>query len=99
MELLIRVDVPKAMEPWQILNSQGNSPYAVQTLLGWVVNGPLSSAATDQHGRAVASVNRISVERLETLLRQQYRHDFPEKEYEEKPQMSVEDTKFMNMMS
>ncbi|KAK7926338.1 hypothetical protein WMY93_008648 [Mugilogobius chulae] len=87
------------MEPWQIINSQGNGPYAVRTLLGWVVNGPLNSAAVDRQGRPVASVNRISIESLETILRQQYSHDFPEKEYEERPQMSVEDTKFMNMMS
>lgn len=99
VELLIGVDVPKAMEPWQIINSQGNGPYAVRTLLGWVVNGPLNSSAVDQHGRPMASVNRISVEKLETLLMKQYQHDFPEKEYEEKPQMSVEDTRFMHMMS
>lgn len=83
VELLIGVDAPKAMEPWQIINSQGNGPYAVRTLLGWVVNGPLnSSSAMDRFGRPVASVNRISVEQLETLLIKQYHHDFPEKEYE-----------------
>lgn len=83
VELLIGVDAPKAMEPWQIINSQGNGPYAVRTLLGWVVNGPLnSSSAMDRFGRPVASVNRISVEQLETLLVNQYHHDFPEKEYE-----------------
>lgn len=25
------------MEPWQVINSQGEGPYAVRTLLGWVV--------------------------------------------------------------
>lgn len=87
------------MEPWQIINSQDNGPYAVRTRLGWVVNGPLNSAAVVYHGRPVASVNRISIEKLETLLKQQYSHDFPEKEYEERPQISVEDLQFINMMS
>ena len=45
IELLIGIDVPKAMEPWEIINSEGNGPYAVKTLFGWVVNGPLSSCS------------------------------------------------------
>lgn len=40
IELLMGIDVPKAMEPWDIINSQGNGPYAIKTLFGWVVNGP-----------------------------------------------------------
>lgn len=100
VELLIGVDVPKAMEPWQIINSQGNGPYAVRTLLGWVVNGPLSSTtAVDTFGRPVASVNRISIEQLEKLLVNQYHHDFPEREYEGKLQMSAEESKFMQLVS
>lgn len=34
VEMLIGMDVPKAMEPWQVLNSQNDGPYAVKTLLG-----------------------------------------------------------------
>ncbi|KAJ8372561.1 hypothetical protein AAFF_G00281380 [Aldrovandia affinis] len=37
IDLLIGINVPKAMEPWHIINSQGNGPYAVKTLFGWVV--------------------------------------------------------------
>lgn len=99
VELLIGVDVPKAMEPWQIINSQGNGPYAVRTLLGWVVNGPLTSSTMDNLGKPVASVNRNSVEQLENLLVNQYHHDFPEREYEGKPQMSAEEHKFMQLVS
>ena len=40
--LLIGVNCPKALEPWKIVNSEGNGPYAVQTRLGWVINGPLN---------------------------------------------------------
>lgn len=42
IELLIGVNAPKAMEPWRVVNSEGRGPYTVQTLLGWVINGPLS---------------------------------------------------------
>lgn len=41
VELLIGTNAPKLMEPWEIVNSQDDGPYAVKTLLGWVVNGPL----------------------------------------------------------
>jgi len=47
----------------------------------------------------VASVNRISIEPLENLLVNQYHHDFPEREYEGKLQMSVEESKFRQLVS
>lgn len=37
IELVIWVDFPKAMELWDMINSQGNKPYAVKTMFGWVV--------------------------------------------------------------
>ena len=40
VELLIGNNVPKAIEPWRVINSHGDGLYAVETLLGWVINGP-----------------------------------------------------------
>lgn len=40
LELLIGTNVPKVMEPWEVVHSMGDGPYAVRTLLGWVVSGP-----------------------------------------------------------
>ena len=98
VELLIGVDAPKVIEPWQIINSQVNGPYAVKTLLGWMVNGPLSSPATvDEHRRPVASANLISIEQLKTLIVNQYHRDHHERKYEGKPEMSAEDHKFMQL--
>lgn len=91
MDLLIGVNLPKAMEPWRVINSQGNGPYAVKTLLGWVVNGPLNVSTAVEQERTVASVNRISIVHIERLLERQYAHDFPEKDYEEKVEMSADD--------
>lgn len=39
--LLTVADVPKAMEPLQLVSSVDNGPYAVRTILGWTENGPL----------------------------------------------------------
>lgn len=36
--LLIGSNIPKAMEPWRIINSQGEGPYAVKTTLGWTIH-------------------------------------------------------------
>lgn len=95
IEILIGMDVPKAMEPWQVINSQGNGPYAVKTILGWVVNDPLNSDM-DESGTSVSD-NCISVDNLRDLLVRQYNQDFPEKEYEEKREMSREDGRFMDL--
>ncbi|XP_019633202.1 PREDICTED: uncharacterized protein LOC109476638, partial [Branchiostoma belcheri] len=89
--LLIGNNVQSAMEPWRIINSQEGGPYAIKTLLGWSVNGPLMGASDGK----MASVNRIS---LEQQLTQYFNNDFNEK-IEDKKEMSVEDQRFMNIMS
>lgn len=94
VELLIGVNIPKAMEPWQVINSQDDGPYAVKTLLGWVVNGPLGGfTAADDAGRQKVMANRISIASLEEFLMQQYNHDFSEKHYEERSEMSEEEVR------
>ena len=67
--LLIGANVPKAMEPWEVVSSVGNGPYAVRTKLGWTVNGPLreSCSWTDKRKPTKALANRISVASLESL--------------------------------
>ena len=61
IELLIGTDVPQAMEPWNIINSHKNGPYAVQTLLGWVVTGPLSVESAAEHAGPIAEIGRAHV--------------------------------------
>jgi len=95
VQLLIGTNASKLLEPWEVVNSQGDGPYAIRTLLGWVVNGSLGSYQNEQH---TARVNRISVESLEWLLEKQYLHDFNEKMSEDKEEMSREEAKFMEIM-
>lgn len=86
IELLIGTDIPRAMEPWHVINSKNNGPYAVKTLLGWVVSGPLKQghAAVEYVGPIAVTSNRISVMELKDLLIKQYNQDFCENKYEEK---------------
>lgn len=98
VDLLIGTNAPKLLEPWEVINSHGNGPYAIKTVLGWVVNGPLngnSGALEDELPSAM--VNRISVCKLEELLTSQYNQEFNERKLEEK-EMSREDLKFMEIM-
>lgn len=39
--LLVGCDVYKTMKPWEVIHSEDNGPYAVRTVLGWVINSPL----------------------------------------------------------
>lgn len=84
------------MKPWQVINSQEHGPYAVRTLLGWVINGPLEGCGKGEE-MATVTANRISLVDLQELLVSQYKTDFNKNGYEEKSEMSVEDKKFLNI--
>ena len=97
--LLIGANAPKALEPWKIVNSEGNGPYAVQTRLGWVINGPLGQEDSDDSDTASVQVNRISLGKLEEMLIKQYNQDFVEQHCDEHAELSVEDKQFMEILS
>lgn len=43
VELVIGTNASKLLEPWEVVNSHGDGPYAIRTLLGWVINGSIGS--------------------------------------------------------
>ncbi len=99
IELLIGTNAPKVIEPWEIINSQDDGPYAVKTLLGWVVNGPLRGGQMTGNAETSVYVNRISVANLEKLLISQYNQEFIEVTSEEKKELSMEDKKFLKIVN
>nr|XP_040024067.1 uncharacterized protein LOC120812302 [Gasterosteus aculeatus aculeatus] len=102
VDLLIGTDSPKVLEPWELINSQCGGPYAVRTRVGWVINGPLRAGNSEgtgvKSGCIVVTANHISVEHLESMLMQQYNHDFTERTSDEQLEMSREDIKFMKIV-
>ncbi len=65
VELLIGTNAPKILEPWEVVNSRGSGPYAVKTVLGFVVNGPLNgNSGVSEVELPLAMVNRISLCKL-----------------------------------
>lgn len=97
VELLIGLNVPKALEPIKVIPSEDGGPYAVQTMLGWTVNGPLGTEGGDCENLTVTA-NRISVVTLDELWKQQFQVDFPESSQEEQLGPSREDCQFMEMV-
>lgn len=69
IELLIGLNMPKALEPLQVIPSVDDGPYAVKTILGWTVNGPLGgdSSCETVSEQPQISVNRILVVSLDEL--------------------------------
>lgn len=100
--LLIGVNAYKAMEPWEIINSQNDGPYAVKTALGWVVNGPISRCQekeSDDGKRQSFLVNRISVISVEDMLMKHYNADFPERRCDDRREQSQHDKQFMHTVT
>lgn len=94
--LLIGTDAPKVIEPLEVINSKGDGPFAVRTRLGWIVNGPLGRHdGTEIACHQTVQCNRSSIAKVEQLLISQHNQDFSEKASEDKPEMSMEDRKFM----
>ncbi|GAA6232368.1 uncharacterized protein LOC120493481, partial [Lates japonicus] len=99
--LLIGANVPKAMEPLQVVNSVDSGPYAVRTILGWTVNGPLRGGSDIVETNILTGIvaNRISVAKLEELWQLQFKQDFPDAGQNEDTEMSKEDHQFISMVS
>ncbi|KAL0147628.1 hypothetical protein M9458_057070 [Cirrhinus mrigala] len=89
--------LPRYWNLGRSFNSCGTGPYAVKTVLGWVVKGPMNgnSGALGMELPTV-TVNQIAVSRLEEMLINQYNHDFIESAM--KKEMSREDIRFMEIM-
>ena len=89
--ILIGNNAHKAMEPWDVINSQDDGPYAIRTCLGWVVNGPVISGEK-------ARVNYITMQTIGDMLTSQFNHDFSERISEEKLEKSRDDHLFLNQL-
>ena len=59
MGLLIGVNCAEALEPKKVISSRDSGPYAVKTILGWCLVGPISYSS--KNGDKV-SCNCVSVE-------------------------------------
>ena len=94
VELLIGHDVPKALEPKEVRESQKGGPYATKTLLGWAINGPL-----ERNANVKRTSNFIQAD---TALDQQFQKfcnmEFNDSLLNNERAMSLEDKRALNIM-
>ncbi|KAK7944331.1 hypothetical protein WMY93_000059 [Mugilogobius chulae] len=98
IELLIGTNVPKALEPLEVVCSVNGGPFAIRTKLGWTVNGPLGEEC-GEGGQPTITVNRVSVVTLDELWQQQFKNDFPETILDEQLALSREDHQFLESVT
>ncbi|XP_015754707.1 PREDICTED: uncharacterized protein LOC107334288 [Acropora digitifera] len=94
MELLIGNDVPKALEPQEVQRSENGGPYAVRTLLGWTINGPLGRPS-----KSSRTTNRIQ---SHAALDEQFAHfcemEFNDSQFSIEKGMSQDDKRALAIM-
>ena len=98
--LLIGVNVPKAIEPWDVISSADEGPFAVKTALGWVINGPLDVGpdSSNYTYNTYVTVNRIDA-RLEEQVRYQFNQEFCERVIDDVPEPSMDDKRFLEFVT
>ncbi|PFX28559.1 hypothetical protein AWC38_SpisGene6728 [Stylophora pistillata] len=94
VELLIGSDVPKALEPQEVQRSEDGRPYAVRTLLGWTINGPLGRPS-----KSSRTTNRIQ---CHVLLDQQFARfcemEFNDSQFSIEKGLSQDDKRALSVM-
>ncbi|XP_064627990.1 uncharacterized protein LOC135487824 [Lineus longissimus] len=96
--LLIGINSPKAMEPFRVIPSDGNGPFAVKTRLGWAINGPLGDQDREDVGIGsivhIVQNTRVDTDLLAAVNRQ-VDYDFSERVVDEVEECSLEDKQFL----
>ncbi|XP_028402120.1 uncharacterized protein LOC114525110 [Dendronephthya gigantea] len=92
--LLIGNDVPKALEPKEVRESSGAGPYAVRTVFGWTINGPLGRNKTARRCANFIRSDHDLNEQFQTFCNM----EFNDSVYDTKLEMSVEDSRALGMM-
>ena len=98
--ILIGNNVPKATEPWEVVNSVGEGPYAVRSRLGWSVNGPLRAGSfVDGENSSVISCRLQVNSSLDSQLQKFFNLDFSDQYvFSDDKALSVEDKQFIDMV-
>ena len=92
--LLIDSDVPQAMQPKELRESKNGGPFAMRTVLGWMLSGPL--------GRKDTKVPTSNLIDTTANLSKQFEDfcnlEFNDSSYEPKMSMSQNDQRALNIM-
>ena len=92
ISLLIASDVPEALDPLEVKNSEHGGPYASRTRIGWVVNGPLGRYHQGSH--ATSFFVKADTE-LQRMVEDFYNLDFNESVADNRTELSQDGRRFM----
>ena len=97
--ILIRNNVPKATEPWEVVNSVGEGSCTVLSRLGWSVNGPLrAGSSVNGENSSVISCRPQVNSSLDSQLQKFFNLDFSDQYvFLGEKALSVEDKQFIDM--
>ncbi|XP_074624387.1 uncharacterized protein LOC141882335 [Acropora palmata] len=90
--LLIASDVPEALDPLEVKNSEHGGPYALRTRISWVVNGPLGRYHQGSH--ATSFFVKADTE-LQRMVEDFYNLDFNESVADNRTEFSQDEGRFM----
>lgn len=90
--LLIGNNVPKALEPLEVVNSQEDGPFACRSMLGWMVYG---CATNERYTSRIDSFRVCMKEDIQQQLDKLYNTDFSERLTDDREERSLEDKAFM----
>ena len=93
--LLIGNDNPKALEPREIKQSRRKGPFAVRTVFGWTINGPLGRESTG--GSHTVNLVKGDIE-LEEQFKRFCNQEFSDSTADTAMQMSEDDHKAVAIM-
>ena len=92
--VLIGHDVPKALEPKEVKESQDGGPYATRTLLGWAINGPLGG-----NGNGACTTNFIRRDaELDHMFQRFCNMEFNDSLLDNTKEMSLDDKRALEIM-
>lgn len=111
--ILIGANCPRALEPIEIIPSQGNGPYAFRSVLGWCVTGPIISKGSRNSSKRCNYVSisddnvptrfvlqdNVKEHGLAEMMLMMFRQDFSENTLAGEPEkLSLQDRKFLKLM-
>ena len=91
--LLIGLNCPKALRPREVIHGQDTEPYAVRSILGWYINGPVSRdddvtvhcnrvyvQSVDESSGCIVTERNVKEEIVPKTVERMFELDFSEKE-------------------
>ena len=91
MQILIGIDVPEAHCPLKVLRGARKEPYALKSILGWTIHGPLGRVSSNMASfHYIQTSTQHPDDALDEDIQRMFRMDFTDHDMRS-PDLSIED--------